>query len=208
MLFLENSARVLLVAHAVVGAAAVAAATHLVVWLKKRRHAGVRWFALAVCVLYAVQFALGNFIYPVYRVRVRAEYLDQPGAVAAAQAARSEARANVDALARAQAAQAGRASAPPSPAPAADEEPALAGEDPADAAQEPLPLYKVARTFDIKEHWAALGLALALGVCFLARRHPAEAGPRDLLFALALGAALAGWIAALIGVWVTLFRAI
>ena len=97
---MEDSARALLILHAVVGATLVATATHLVVWLAKRRRKGARGFALVACLFYVAQFALGNFIYPVYRVRVRAEYLDQPAAVAAA---RTDARHRVQGVERAQA---------------------------------------------------------------------------------------------------------
>ena len=52
---------------------------------------------------------------------------------------------------------------------------------------------------------------MALGYCFLAWRdplYPAERPAGDLLLALAVGSASCAWLAALIGLWVTLVRAI
>src|SRR5690606_14489543 len=80
----ESEARLLLVLHAVVGAATVAVATHLVVWMRgwlkgrfARRRAVVRfaWLSLA---LFAATFLLGNLGYPLYKVKVRSAYLENP----------------------------------------------------------------------------------------------------------------------------------
>lgn len=141
MLFLERSARLFLILHGVVGAAVVAATTHLVVWSwrllrgQKLRLRGARWLAVAAAILYVAQLALGNLLYPVYKVRVRAEYLDSPSAVADDARTRRAHRMG--------------AAAPEAPPPLLD---------------------RLARAFDIKEHVTALGLALALAAAFVVRR--------------------------------------
>jgi hypothetical protein len=78
MLF-ENAARLLLVAHAVLGAAVVALTTHHLVWIIRSRGARTRGeprFALLASGALLGAFSLGCAIYPTYRVRVRAEYFD------------------------------------------------------------------------------------------------------------------------------------
>jgi hypothetical protein len=96
VIFLESQARWLLVLHGVLGAAVVATTTHLAVWSwrlrrgEKRRARGAVWLATVGASLCLVQFVAGNLLYPVYKVRVRAEYFDSPPAVAAdAQARRA-----------------------------------------------------------------------------------------------------------------------
>jgi hypothetical protein len=153
------SPRSALIFHAVIGAATVAVSTHLALWSVRLargqtgRRAGTRWFAAVGTGLYALQFAVGNFIYPTYRVRVRRDYLEAPGVH-------------------------------------------LAG---------------VARAFDVKEHWVALGLPLVLAACALAftwvPREHGKLGGR-LLAACAIGACACAWLGALIGLYVTSFRSI
>ncbi|RMH39682.1 MAG: hypothetical protein D6689_15890 [Deltaproteobacteria bacterium] len=85
-MLLADSARWWLVAHAIVGGALVGAATHMAVWTRSywrrdtARHRGVRRFAVLTAALFALNFAIGLAIYPVYKVRVRVAYLDDPGA--------------------------------------------------------------------------------------------------------------------------------
>jgi hypothetical protein len=186
LLFLESSARWLLVLHAVLGAAVVATTTHLAVWSRTWIHGrytrpkGVAWFGVIVLVLYTAQFGLGNLIYPVYKVRVRAEYLDLVSATTDDAKARSEARRVV----------ADRNHQPaPEPVPSVD-------------------LRPVSRLFDLKEHWAAIGWPLAFVAFLLSRRAPEDVATGRLLFAAALGAALCAWGAALVGFWVSAIRAI
>lgn len=89
-MLMEEQARWLLIAHAIVGAATVAVTTHLVVWMRGwlrgrfTRRRAVQRFALLSLALFAATFAIGNLAYPIYKVRVRAGYLEDPAAVAAA----------------------------------------------------------------------------------------------------------------------------
>ena len=103
----EDQARVLLVAHAVLGAALVGSSTHLVVWLRgylrgrPERRRAVRRFAWLTAALFAITFAFGNLAYPIYKVRVRLAYLEAPAVVAAqardpADGAEAAARAEPD----------------------------------------------------------------------------------------------------------------
>jgi len=68
----EAAARVLLVLHTVLGAAAVGAATHLVLWSRGflrgqfGRLVAVRRFAAIVLVLQLGAFGAGNAMYPTY----------------------------------------------------------------------------------------------------------------------------------------------
>ncbi|HXN55190.1 MAG TPA: hypothetical protein VN874_02895 [Myxococcales bacterium] len=78
----EPFARPLLLAHAVVGFAALGSATHLAAYalLAARRGRGVaqlRRFSLLSPVALAAQALLGLALYPTYRVRVRLEDLER-----------------------------------------------------------------------------------------------------------------------------------
>jgi hypothetical protein len=188
---LEDHARLLLVLHAVLGAATVAVTTHLFLWCRHwarngvSRRRGVRWFAAVGLGIYAAQFVLGNLVYPAYKIRVRAAYLDNPAAIAAETAARAAANAEVHA----------RAGLPP---PAATEAPRT--------------LAHVARLFDIKEHWAAVGLPLAIVAALLVFLWDPRAGgtstTRWLLLGASGGAAACAWLAAVVGLWVSAVRAV
>ena len=179
-------ARWLLVLHAVVGGAAVAATTHLVVWMRGYprghfgRHRAVRRFSLIALALFFASFALGNLMYPTFRVRARSAYLDNPAAVAA----------DLDA----------RAAAAHAAAPGRDRL--------EDAARTTA---RVARWFDVKEHWVAIGLVLSLACALILRfwdpaRHGRAIAPW--VFGLALGAACTAWLAAIIGLVVTSYRSL
>ena len=191
MLFLEGAARPLLVLHVVLGAATIAAATHLVLWTRKalrgqgRRLAGLRWFGAVLFGLFALQFALGNLLYPTYKVRVRGELFDLPHAALEELRVRAAARAEL--LARE-----GRAEAPPD-------------------ADEPTQLPRVARLFDVKEHLVALALPFAFAACALAfawkpDRDGSAAG--RLLYGCALVVAATVWFAGIVGVVVASYRAV
>ena len=211
VIFAEDYAGVLLIVHAIGGAALVAASTHLVVWMRDyprgrfRRPRAVRRFALIVLVLYGAAFTLGNLMYPTYKVRVKVEYFEEGGVVVESAAARPRAAARV--AARYESAAALRRG---------DETPAAARE-PSDAEiaerTAPLPraMNKVARWFDVKEHWTAIGLALALACAALLHawrpeRHPPALG--WVAFALALGLAAITWFGAVIGLITTSYRSI
>ncbi len=150
--FLQDAARFTLILHAVVGMAAVGAATHLAtysigLWRGKepwRWH--VRLFGLIVPILFLSQFAIGLLLYPVYRVTVRVPYLD---------------------------------------------------------VKAPL----VSALFDIKEHCAALAVPLLIVASLLARRPAAKDVRRIGALLAVVGAALV-WLVALLGLYVTSYRAV
>jgi uncharacterized membrane protein YciS (DUF1049 family) len=200
MLFVEGAARWLLVLHTVVAIAAVGSATHLVLWLRPylrgtfTRHDAVKRFGVITAALFAAAFVLGNVIYPIYKVRVKVEYLQNPSALQQDAALRLDQRAA--ALARYR----GTEVAPPSEAAIAARTHGL-----------PRSAEKMARWFDVKEHWVAMGLPLAVGCMILLlvwdpRRD--GSGPATPIFLLALGAAATLWLGAIIGVITSSWRAI
>ena len=202
----ESAARWLLVLHTVLGVAAVGAATHLVIWMRRYLRArprgavagepapgkavsrrAVRRFAWLSLVLHGAAFAAGNAVYPTYRVEVRAAYLDNAGAIAADRAARQR---ELERLAAREGA----------PVP----ELAPASELVRDAG-------KAARWFDVKEHWVALGLLASLGlVLLLAFWDPRTGSPAIAPAALGLAYVIAGtvWCGAVIGVLTASWRAV
>jgi hypothetical protein len=198
VIFLEAHARAWLIVHAIVGVALVGSATHLVIWTRSRsglatRWRGVRRHATITLILYVAAFALGNLLYPSYKVRVRLEYLDEPTAVSADAEARGRARALVEQR------RTGVATAPPR-----NDAPMLTS---------------VARVFDIKEHWVALGLALAAAACVLAwafdpraRNDEERSGAAEMaeraLFCFAVATATCAWIGAIVGLYVSSFRSV
>jgi hypothetical protein len=190
VLILESQARLWLMVHAVLGAAVVAVTTHLVVWIRRYprgefgRHQGARWFATAALLVYGAQFAVGNLLYPAYKIRVRAEFLDLPSAARADAELRAEARREIDRRAR------GGEDGPRDPPPA---------------------LASVARLFDVKEHWAALGLAAVVASWALAWAWEPKrdgGGGTSLFLASAIIAAACAWLAGLVGLWVSAARAL
>ncbi len=88
MLFLESLARPLLLTHAVAAAVLVGATTHHLLWCRHYLYGrygqakAERRFALICAVAFVATFAVGNLLYPTYKVRVRAEYFDNPPAIA------------------------------------------------------------------------------------------------------------------------------
>ncbi|MEZ4398772.1 MAG: hypothetical protein R3B06_02045 [Kofleriaceae bacterium] len=188
------AARWLMIAHAILGAAVVAAATHWVVWLwplwrgRAPRAGAMRRFALITMALYALALVAGLLLYPTYKARVKLEYLTRPASVIDDAAGRALAAAELSDRA------AGEVPRPPD----VDRARRLAGDEPTRAA-------KIARWFDAKEHWAALGLVLGLGVLVVARRwqpgrdEPIADGPVGFVVLGALGVAAAAWFAAIVG---------
>lgn len=194
-----GSARWVLLLHTGLGVAAVAASTHLCVWLRKYlrgasgRRRAVQRFALIALVLHAGAFLIGNLAYPTYRTRVRAEYLDSADAI------------NADAEARARATATLRARALGGSASPSDAELARATAGTADRGA------TIARWFDSKEHWVAVGLALAIAVFALLRAWDPERdgrGAATFVWLGALGACATVWFAAIVGVLTATWRAI
>ncbi len=196
MIFAESSARLILVLHTAFAVGCVGASTHLVIWLRPYRHRkfskmrAVRRFAWISVALYACAFLGGNLIYPTYKTRVRAQFLEDPSAVTRAAANRAEAAARIEAL------YGERDGAEPIAAPT---------ERPAEIAA------KLARWFDTKEHWVALGFALAIAVAVILsgwkpRSETAVLGP--VVFWLAFASAASAWLGAIVGVVVSSYRAV
>jgi len=189
----EAAARVLLVLHTVLGAAAVGAATHLVLWSRGflrgqfGRLVAVRRFAAIVLVLQLGAFGAGNAMYPTYKVEVRTAYLENREAIARDQAARA---AQLARLALREGA------GVPQPTATSDLIRRAAA---------------AARWFDVKEHWVALGILASLAlVLVLALWDPRTAG-RELapvVVGLAVVVAATVWLGAVIGVLTASWRAV
>lgn len=189
----ETAARWLLVLHTVLGVAAVGAATHLVIWLRRYvrgaygRRRAVRKFALYSLVLHAAAFLAGNIMYPTYRVEVRTAYLENAGAIVADRTARERELEKIAAREDAVA---------PEPAPV--------GQLVRDSA-------KAARWFDVKEHWVALGLFASLAlVLVLAYWDPSRDGTGLAAIVMGLAVVIAGtvWLGAIVGVLTSAWRAV
>lgn len=208
MLFAESLARLLLVAHTILAAALVAVSTHLVVWMRGfprgrfQRLAGVRRLARISAVAFVLTFTVGNVIYPVYKVRVRTEYLDQSRALVRDRESRAQAAS--DAAERYRDTLGGRlgtrAQRP------ASERPTSTG-----SASMTRDAAKIARWFDVKEHWVALGMIMAIACAIIVHTwNPRRAGKSIavVVFLMAVAAALSAWLGAIIGVVVSSYRAI
>ena len=189
----ESAARWMLVLHTIVGVAAVGAATHLVLWLRKylrgqagKRRAVVR-FAWLVLALQLAAFVAGNVMYPTYKVEVRAAYLENATAVTAGEAAKMHELERV----------AAREGTTPS-------EPTATAELVRRAAQ-------AARWFDVKEHWIALGIFVSAALIVLLwvwdpKRDGNAIAP--VVMTLAVIAAGTVWLGAVIGVITASWRAV
>lgn len=189
----ESAARWVLLLHTALGVAAVGAATHLVIWLRRylkgqhgRRRSVVR-FAWIVLLLQLGAFVAGNVMYPTYKVEVRAAYLENAAAITADQALREKERERVVAREGIE--------APAAPVTADIVRRAAAA----------------ARWFDIKEHWVSLGILVSLALLVLLRLWtPKEDGTAIGSVVLALGAIAAGtiWFGAIVGVLTASWRAV
>lgn len=189
----ENAARWMLVLHTALGVAAVGAATHLVIWLRryvrgnygKRR--AVQRFALYAFVLHAAAFTAGNVMYPTYRVEVRTAYLENAGAIVSDRSARAQ---QLDKIAA-------RESAPAvQHAPVNDVVRGAA---------------KAARWFDVKEHWVALGMLASLALVLVLRFwDPSRDGTALASIVIGLAVVIAGtvWLGAIVGVLTSAWRAV
>ena len=201
-------ARLLLVVHTVLAAALVAVSTHLVVWMRGfprgrfQRLQAIRKLSLISACLFVATFVVGNVLYPVYKVRVRAEYLEQPSALM--DEVESRARARAQTAARYRDSADGDGPLPDARVPSDRELARNSAHVPREAA-------KVARWFDVKEHWVAFGMALAIAVAVLVRRwHPKRdgGGIANIVFLMALAAAFSTWLGALVGIVVSSYRAV
>jgi len=193
VIFLEDHARALLLLHTALAVAAVAASTHLVLWLRKVRRGRVgllrstRRFAWIAASLHLAAFAAGNLMYPVYKVRVKVSYLQRPEAVVGEASARAE-------LAAETAHRYG------------------GGDVTAFAEAAPNDADRIARWFDAKEHWIAMGLPLALALAFLLPAWKPEPGEGaeigGFLQLLAIAACATLWFGAIVGVVTASWRAV
>jgi len=188
----ESAARALLVLHTGVGLAAVATGTHLVIWLRRylhgadgRRRAMIK-FAWLFLGFQLAAFAMGNAMYPTYKVEVRAAYLENAPAIADAEAAHQR---ELDKVARREHATA--------------DEPTATSELVHRAAQ-------AARWFDVKEHWIALGILVSAAMLIVLLRWKREDTPAIGPFVLALAtiACATTWLGAIIGVLTAAWRAV
>ena len=175
--------------------AAVGAATHLVLWLRRYlrgesgRRRAVRDGSRGSCSRCSSRRSrAGNVMYPTYKVEVRAAYLENAAAVAAdaADARRASSRASP---------RASTASAAGRPRP-----PSSCGARP-----------QAARWFDVKEHWIALGMfASAALLLILSLWDPQRDGRALAPIVIGLAVIVAGtvWLGAIIGVLTAAWRAV
>jgi hypothetical protein len=186
-----SAARWLLVLHTGLGVAAVAAGTHLVVWLRRwlrgaQSRRSVVKFAVIFFALQAAAFLAGNVMYPTYRVEVRAAYLENASAVASEQASHDRAMTELVTALHGE----------PREAPVT-----------ADLVRRSA---QAARWFDVKEHWIALGImmsaALLLALSFWRLEDSAVLSP--ILLTMATIAAGTTWLGAIIGVLTAAWRAV
>lgn len=189
----ESAARWILVLHTALGVAAVGAATHLVIWMRRylrgqhgRRRSVVR-FAWIVLVLQVGAFLGGNLMYPTYKVEVRAAYLENAAAISAQQQSHERELAKI----------ATREGLAPEEQPATIEIIRRAA--------------AAAKWFDIKEHWVALGILVTGAVLLmLALWDPRRDGNAIAPVVLTLTVISAGtiWLGAIVGVLTASWRAV
>lgn len=183
----------MLVLHTALGVAAVGAATHLVIWLRRyvrgqwKLGPAVRKFAVIALLLHLAAFLAGNIIYPTYKVEVRAAYLENTGALLEDHARTT---AELDRIT------------------AREQSQGLEHESSASRIKQ---AGKAARWFDVKEHWIALGLIASAGLVLVLKFWD----PKRDGFALApvvvgLAWVIAGtvWLGAVIGVLTSAWRAV
>jgi hypothetical protein len=185
VIFLESLARPLLICHAIAAAVLVGASTHHLLWCRHYvwgnygRVKAERRFATITTTAFVTTFVLGNLLYPTYKVRVRAEYLDNPPAIAEEVRLRTAQHAVVGVR------------SPPAPTVVAS-------------------LSPIARVFDIKEHWVALGCMASVVLWVLSRKvHPKDE-PRVLWLYLGLAMVQCGtaWMGAIVGLVTASYRSV
>ena len=191
-------ARWLLIAHAVLAVALVGAATHWLIWLVKLRRGqpgrirSVRRFALIAMALYVATMAIGLVLYPTYKARVKLEYFTRPAVVSADARARLESSEEMSARIE------GR--------PARTAGAGTLSELELTASKRGA---RIARWFDVKEHWVAVGVVLGLAaLAVLAVWDPRRdgRGPGGFAIGAVAGTAAITWLAAIIGLITTATR--
>jgi len=188
----DSAARWLLVAHTALGVAAVGAATHLVLWLRRyvrgesgRRRAVVR-FAWLVLALQLGAMVCGAVMYPTYKVEVRTAYLENAQALIATQEARAKAIAHLA------------------------EREGVASTEPTATAELVKRAALAARWFDVKEHWVALGAFVAAALVLVLSLWDPREGSAIGTIVVGLATVSCGtlWLAAIIGVLTASWRAV
>ena len=184
MIFLERFARPLLLLHAVAAGVLVGASTHHL--LQCRRYLRGVFPRVDLEKLYVVVAAIA------YAITFTIGLCEYPAYKVRVRAEYFDAPAAIEAdgVARQQAAR-------------------IAG-SPIEARTGPRDLSWVGRLFDIKEHWAALGMAAALALLALSRfAHPAEE-PRFAVVYVGLSALVcsAAWMGTLVGLATASYRAV
>lgn len=200
-MFAESVARPLLLLHTVLAVGAVAASTHLVVWLWRVRRGqhgrlrAMRRFAIYAAALHLGAFVAGNLMYPTYKVNVKVSYLKDGDAVLDDAEARLRMQAETD-----------RRFHDPGRPPPSDGELARA------TSGLPRRADKISRWFDSKEHWVAMALPVAILVAFVLGAWKPEPGEGKeiggVLHLLAGGVCATLWFAAIVGVVTASWRAV
>lgn len=214
-MLLEDHTTLLLVAHALCALGTVALTTHLVVWMrpltrnKFARFVACRRFALLALGAYSTTMLIGLLLYPTYKVRVRGEYFDNPSAIRRATEASAIAREmaqerHQDSL-RFRRGEAGLETK-------TERDPSEQAEAIRNQAEERIDRgARIARWFDVKEHWSALGLALCAAVAFFFWKSGANKDSLviiRLVWAMAILSASSAWAAAVIGLVTAAMRSV
>ncbi len=217
MLLFETYATELLTLHTILAFLTVALSTHLAIWLRQyycreqfgKRRAIVR-FSVLSAIAYALTMMLGLALYPTYKVRVRTEFLENPSRIHRSTEVQMQARKRTldqdGEIRRYRSGDARLETKAAGTAPQmSDEEVRAVAEAKVERAA------KVARWFDVKEHWALLGLLLSFVVCGILLAWKPDKSSKSIaksVTALAMAAAGIAWAAALIGLATTAARSV
>jgi len=197
----DGVARGLLVLHLISAFVVIGLTTHCAVWLRRyvkgahgQRRAASR-FAMRAALAYVIAFGFGNAVYPTYKVHVRLGYLDDSAHVARARALTIERRRAVAARL----------------APSAAEAQGTPG-DAVISSTYGAQAAAIARLFDTKEHWVALGLFLSIACVWMLRGWRIDEPGGELiapyLLWFAYGAAAAAWYGGVVGALASIWRAV
>ena len=206
MLLFEKYVTVLLPVHAILATLTVALSTHLAIWLRHycrgqfSKQKATRRFALLSAGAYSLTMLLGMALYPTYKVRVRAEYLENPSRIHRATELEVESRRLTlkqdREIRQFRSAESVAARDPIAPIEMSPEDVAILAEKRVERAA------KIIRWFDVKEHWAFLGLLLSLTVCgilYMWKPNKSSKSIAQSVRALAATAAAIAWASAIIG---------